>query len=312
MHPDNEHYLARYDLTELNILTVAFFLLVATGHTTLEPVQARRRVCAHAASADAPALAGLIFPCGGPSAWDAGAVSNPVIRVFPGDSESRWFMWYTGRDAESAVTDAAMPAASKIGAYTSTLAALETAHALWGKCSRGRPPYPEDTRIGAGVAVSSDGIHWSRSSEPVTGDRSAGDVGACLGPNDEEWWTLDTHSVAVSDVQMFSSGTVNGGTGVYWMFYTGADYQSVRVPEGIPGLEAGAEVEGLCGRPGLAMSQARTHDLLSLSALLAFAHPLEDRRQPRLRRAMLKAHKARAGWPQLGAHRSGSSYTRAV
>jgi hypothetical protein len=67
---------------------------------------------------------------------------------------------------------------------------------------------------------------------------------------------LDTHSVAVSDVQMFSSSSVNGGAGVYWMFYSGCDYSPVEVPDGVPGC-AGGVAEGVCGRPGLAMSQVR-------------------------------------------------------
>jgi hypothetical protein len=107
----------------------------------------------------------------------------------------------------------------------------------------------------AGVAISSDGITWTRGRGAVEGTRCASDVGACLEANDGDWWTLDTRSVAVSDVQLFSSGSVNGGTGVYWMFYTGVDFQPVHVPEGMPGMEGGRELEGLCARPGLAMSQ---------------------------------------------------------
>jgi hypothetical protein len=107
----------------------------------------------------------------------------------------------------------------------------------------------------AGVAVSTDGIEWHRSGGPVKGDRLENDVGACLESNDENWWTLDTHSVAVSDVQLFSSGNPGDGGGVYWMFYTGCDYQPLSVPEGWPGLPGGAQLEGLCARPGLAMSQ---------------------------------------------------------
>jgi hypothetical protein len=107
----------------------------------------------------------------------------------------------------------------------------------------------------AGVAVSADGIEWQRGDGQVAGDRSDDDAGACMENNNENWWTLDTHSVAVSDVQLLSSDNVGGGGGVYWMFYTGCDYQPLHVPEGWPGLPAGSQLEGLCARPGLAMSQ---------------------------------------------------------
>ena len=107
------------------------------------------------------------------------------------------------------------------------------------------------------MARSSDGIHWQRSSGPVEGDRSDTDVGACIDPNTDNWWTLDTCAVTVSDVQLFSSDAAKGGAGVYWMFYTGIDFQPVTVPAGLPGMHEGAEVEGLCARPGLAMSQVR-------------------------------------------------------
>ena len=108
---------------------------------------------------------------------------------------------------------------------------------------------------GVGVAVSTDGVTWQRSSGPVAGTRDKDDVGKCLDANADDWWTLDTSAVAVSDVQLFSSD--HAGAGVYWMFYTGIDFQPLPVPQGLPGMEAGAEVEGLCARPGLAMSQVR-------------------------------------------------------
>lgn len=72
-----------------------------------------------------------------------------------------------------------------------------------------------------GVAVSSDGIAWTRGYGAVEGTREADDVGSCMEANPGDWWTLDTHSVGTPDVQMFSSDAVNSGSGVYWMFYTG-------------------------------------------------------------------------------------------
>ena len=41
------------------------------------------------------------------------------------------------------------------------------------------------------------------------------------------------------------------------MFYSGADYEPVAVPSGMPGHDEGATLEGLRIRPALAMSQVR-------------------------------------------------------
>lgn len=57
----------------------------------------------------------------------------------------------------------------------------------------------------------------------MKGTREADDVGSCMEANPGDWWTLDTHSVGTPDVQMFSSDAINGGSGVYWMFYTGVN-----------------------------------------------------------------------------------------
>jgi hypothetical protein len=56
-----------------------------------------------------------------------------------------------------------------------------------------------------GVAVSHDGISWLRGDGLVEGHRGAAkakDVGVVLGPNSDNWWTLDTCHLAVSDVQV--------------------------------------------------------------------------------------------------------------
>lgn len=106
--------------------------------------------------------------------------------------------------------------------------------------------------------MSSDGISWQRGTGAVSGTRAADDAGACMESDGGDWWTLDTHSLAVSDVQMFSSSAVNSGTGVYWMFYTGCNYDESAAPPALESLVgAAADAEGLCGRPGLAMSQVR-------------------------------------------------------
>jgi hypothetical protein len=56
-----------------------------------------------------------------------------------------------------------------------------------------------------GVAVSHDGVSWLRGEGQVEGHRGAeqaGDVGVVLRPNTDNWWTLDTCHLAVSDVQV--------------------------------------------------------------------------------------------------------------
>ena len=123
---------------------------------------------------------------------------------------------------------------------------------------------------GVGVAVSADGVAWSRGPGAVAGARGAArarDVGLCLAPTGVDyWWTLDTAHVAVSDVQVFSNSSVSSGVGVYWMFYTGGDFAAVEAPPGLPpavdggdassgGGGGAAPIEGLRTRPGLAMSQ---------------------------------------------------------
>ena len=44
------------------------------------------------------------------------------------------------------------------------------------------------------------------------------------------------------------------------MFYQGADYEAVPVPEGLKDVLGEADLEGMRLRPGLAMSQVRGQD----------------------------------------------------
>lgn len=186
----------------------------------------RRHLKARGLPSISPAVAhateGLVFSVGEPGSWDEGGVANPTVRCYIGDNEERWYMWYTGRRHLSTPIDSLSPSAGNIG-----------------------------------LAVSKDGITWLRGTGAVAGARGAAsltDVGMVLTPN-EDWWTLDTNHLAVSDVQVLSNSSVDSGVGVYWMFYTGGDYEPVRVPAGVPGLPEGGEVEGIRMRPGLAMSQ---------------------------------------------------------
>ncbi|WIA38670.1 hypothetical protein OEZ86_001976 [Tetradesmus obliquus] len=166
---------------------------------------------------------GLVFSRGSSGAWDSAAVGNPVVRCYMGDNEQRWYMWYSGSSAPLAGLAGVAPAAGSIG-----------------------------------VAVSHDGIDWLRGDGLVEGHRGSakdGDVGVVLGPNSDSWWALDTCHLAVSDVQVLSNSSVSSGVGVYWMFYSGGDFEPVPAPPGLPGAAAGDAVEGLRMRPGLAMSQ---------------------------------------------------------
>ncbi|KAJ9534567.1 hypothetical protein QJQ45_022078 [Haematococcus lacustris] len=175
---------------------------------------------------------GLVLPVGSPGSWDEAGVGSPVVRCYVGDNEERWFMWYGGRAAGAPSVDLVSPSSGSTG-----------------------------------IAVSKDGIAWQRGGQAVAGERGAlaqADVGACLTPNGD-WWTFDTCHLAVSDVQVLSNSSVQAGVGVYWGFYSGGDFEAVRLPERLlalggqqgksgPGAQ-GAEVPGLRLRAGLAMSQ---------------------------------------------------------
>mmetsp|Transcript_28728 Transcript_28728/g.73066 ORF Transcript_28728/g.73066 Transcript_28728/m.73066 type:complete len:445 (-) Transcript_28728:259-1593(-) len=200
-----------------------------------QPVQQCLRRASHQARSTAAAAVptsvstdGLVFPTGPQGAWDEAAVGSPVVRCYVGDDEQRWYMWYSGRGAKAPVVDAALQSSGSMG-----------------------------------VAVSRDGVSWVRSSEAVRGDRDEGahqDVGASVSPNGD-WWTFDTCHLAPGDVQIMSNSSVQSGVGVYWCFYTGGDFQPVKVPPGLPGTPTSIEddelpvMEGLQMRPGLAMSQ---------------------------------------------------------
>lgn len=134
-------------------------------------------------------------------------------------------MWYTGRSTTCHDIDAVFPASGS-----------------------------------AGIAVSTDGINWSRGRGQITGTRGedrAADVGRILSPN-TDWWWYDTCHLHVSDVQILSSSSVDSGAGVYWCFYSGGDFEPVPLPASLQTTSAthgDAPLEGLRLRPGLAMSQ---------------------------------------------------------
>ena len=107
------------------------------------------------------------------------------------------------------------------------------------------------------LAVSDDGVNWRRGTGVVETMSSGGaatdgsDCGIVL-PLSQDWWTFDTAAVGAPDVQVLSSGAVASGVGVYWMFYTGADFGAVPPPTAAPG---GVAAPGRRTLPGLALSQ---------------------------------------------------------
>ncbi|KAK9799010.1 hypothetical protein WJX73_003754 [Symbiochloris irregularis] len=184
---------------------------------------------AHSATAQAAELqqAGLIFPCGRPGSWDEGCVGSPVVRWYRGDNEQRWVMWYSGRATASDPIDSIHPSAGSIG-----------------------------------MVVSGDGVQWTRGQadvEVTRGQEKETDVGKVLGPNEDEWWGHDTRHLTVSDVQVFSRDAVGEGVGVYWMYYSGGNFEAADCPAGLQGADSSQIIEGIRTRPGLAMSQDARH-----------------------------------------------------
>ncbi|GAX80376.1 hypothetical protein CEUSTIGMA_g7815.t1 [Chlamydomonas eustigma] len=190
---------------------------------------------------------GLIFRRGTPGSWDEAGVGSPVVRCYFGDDEERWVMWYAGRSKEAPSLDMIAPSSGSTG-----------------------------------IAISKDGIHWVRGEGHISGEKgasAASDVGMVMEPN-KDWWCFDTCHMQVSDVQIMSNSSVESGVGVFWMFYSGGDFQPISIPSNLPSSPDHVQppghkdsshsadqteraspsqpvrtVEGLRMRPGLAMSQ---------------------------------------------------------
>ncbi|XP_073295168.1 uncharacterized protein [Primulina huaijiensis] len=122
-----------------------------------------------------------------------------------------------------------------------------------------------------GLAVSSNGVHWERGTEPV---RSNADVGLVM-KSSEDWWAFDTHSIRPCEVSVMSSSKVRANSAVYWLYYTGFKSEKIgafshcipfsfknpeRVRFGVDNDDqevTGGEI--LKSLPGLAMSQDGRH-----------------------------------------------------
>eukprot|EP00798_Chlamydomonas_sp_ICE-L_P005904 gene5904-33475_t len=68
-----------------------------------------------------------------------------------------------------------------------------------------------------GVAISNDGVNWMRGEDVVNGSRGA-----------------------EKEADILGSGGASTGSGVFWMFYTGGDFNVTNVPPGLPGFGASA------------------------------------------------------------------------
>jgi hypothetical protein len=138
---------------------------------------------------------GLMFAPGPSGAWDDARVSGPVVRR---EADGRWRMWYYGRDS-TFDRDINLPT---------------------GRC---------------GVAVSDDGLHWTRVQGHLT-------KGAVFEPHPDPA-RFDSSHVGVSDLLWED--------GLYWMWYLGGDQTRTRIGQ--------FEVKGLQLRPGCALSRDGVH-----------------------------------------------------
>ncbi|KAK9838636.1 hypothetical protein WJX74_000352 [Apatococcus lobatus] len=211
------------------------FTLCLQARAYASKAQATARHCAHrkkpvqasaqAGSALKTSELGLVLS---PSAegWDSASLGNPVVRCFAGqvgEEGQQWKLWYSGSEHPASQLDAVAPAAGSVG-----------------------------------LAVSGDGITWRRDEgRAIRPGESAPALppGVALGPNQDNWWWHDTMALSVSDVQIFASGDGQDSAGVYWMYYSGSNFEEAEMPQGLAGSQSQSAAEGLRLRPGLAMSQ---------------------------------------------------------
>ncbi|KDP41232.1 hypothetical protein JCGZ_15639 [Jatropha curcas] len=165
---------------------------------------------------------GLVFALGPENSWDSAEIGSPIVKRYIGDNEERWYMWYHGMSSDS----------------------------------------DSDSNFDRiGLAVSSNGIHWTRGSEHVS---SCGDVGAVMDCS-RNWWAFDTESIRPSELVIMSSPMYSS---VYWLYYTGYSSEEMEIsrffnisienPERVSHYNAkpGKVLKSL---PGLACSQDGRH-----------------------------------------------------
>ncbi|CAI5466065.1 unnamed protein product [Closterium sp. Yama58-4] len=215
-----------------------------------------------APSSKPSSLLGLVLSAGPPGSWDSSGVGKAVVRRFASDNEERWFMWYEGWSHDDTSAESSDPTDGNQEGENLTAPPA---------------PVPPVSRARTGVAVSANGLHWSRGSGVAETDaKGRGGPGMVLQPS-ANWWNFDTRHVSVSDVMMMSSQKVRASGGVLWMFYVGGNAEELPLPARILPLlpprrapakatpptgaqraardfTEGEVVEGLRTRIGLAMS----------------------------------------------------------
>ncbi|XP_024375653.1 uncharacterized protein [Physcomitrium patens] len=111
------------------------------------------------------------------------------------------------------------------------------------------------TRVG--IAISSNGMHWRRGKSKVDteGQGEDGAVGLVL-DRSENWWAFDTQHLYPSDVLIMSSAKVRAASGVYWLYYSGADAEEMSLPSSAISATPPSHERFFRGRmrPGLAIS----------------------------------------------------------
>ncbi|XP_054825749.1 uncharacterized protein LOC129323178 [Prosopis cineraria] len=88
----------------------------------------------------------------------------------------------------------------------------------WYMWYHGRPN--DSTSDSIGLAVSGDGVHWTRGTQNA---RSSGHVGCVLNPS-SKWWAFDTESIRPSQMVVMSNQLHSA---VYWLYYTGYSSEEV-------------------------------------------------------------------------------------
>ena len=173
-------------------------------------------------------------------------------------------MWYSGRDSPAppdGSVAAVAPGAGAVGVATSGDGVLWRRWSGGGGGGSSGPSSSSPPAPASAPSPTSSSSSSSSSSSPI------------LEPNGD-WWWHDTNHVAVSDVQIFSSGAVAAAGGVYWMFYSGGSFERHPLPRGITSSSSSSsggsggsssssssqeEIEGARTRAGLALSQDGRH-----------------------------------------------------
>ncbi|KNA10228.1 hypothetical protein SOVF_146370 [Spinacia oleracea] len=112
----------------------------------------------------------------------------------------------------------------------------------------------------AGLAISSNGVHWERGELAADSSSGTGVVMTC----GENWWGFDIKSIRPSEIMIMSSQKVRASMAVYWLYYTGFSSEKVellqdnflQITDAAKEVGFGFGFEGVFkSLPGLAISQ---------------------------------------------------------